>query len=598
MHANNSLMLAAVEEEIFTDDDDYNQAIANFASHGLLWPPKLPFGQQLLQAGLISADQLQVALHEQNRQPQRAMIGLTLVRLSFITEEDLACELAIRAESDTIDVSTANPDPALLQRLPRQVAAMRLILPLEMDDGLLRLAVADPFDLPAFDEIKRHFRDASQIVSLIAGASAMASAISRCYGLSSPVDGILREIEGRSLPHGNASRDIDAHHPVVRMVDALMEDAARAGASDIHLEPEDTFVRVRHRIDGTLSEARTLHLSHWSALSHRIKIMGGMDISDTRGIQDGRFSITVDGREIDCRAAVMPTVNGENIVVRLLDNRRALLSLDELGLSAHCVAALLQAIAKPHGVTLVTGPTGSGKTTTLHALLRRLSSLEVKIATLEEPVEYQPGLLRQTAVQEEHGLGFAAGVRGVLRTDPDIILIGEVRDPDTAQMALRAAMTGHKVFSTLHCPDAVGALPRLHDLGISPRTLSGNLSAVTAQRLVRRLCPDCANHRRATSDECTILRCDAAPPPLLAIASVGADCPSCSGSGYRGRVAVAEVMRITPEIDELITACASRAAILTAARANGFRDMAEDGLARVRMGEIALADLQKTVALG
>jgi type II secretory ATPase GspE/PulE/Tfp pilus assembly ATPase PilB-like protein len=382
----------------------------------------------------------------------------------------------------------------------------------------------------------------------------------------------------------------------VRLVDLILADGVRRGASDIHLEPESAYVRLRYRIDGVMQQIRILHRSHWPELSHRLKIMAGMNIADTRSLQDGRFDRTIGGAAIDFRAAVMPTVQGENIVVRILDHRRALLSLEKLGFNAHALTQLDQLLQRPEGILLVTGPTGSGKTTSLYAMLTKIRSPDVNIMTLEEPVEYQFELIRQTSVQEERGLGFAEGVRGILRQAPDIIFIGEVRDPDTAQMALRASMTGHQVFSTLHCNDALGALPRLIDLGLTPRMLSGNITGVIAQHLVRKLCHHCRTMRPATDDERRMLRCEAAsrPTPMVGEAK---GCSYCHGTGRRGRMVIAEILRVTPELDELIAADASRSVVRRQMRVDGFQSMAEDGIAKVLAGDIALADLRRAVDL-
>jgi general secretion pathway protein E/type IV pilus assembly protein PilB len=288
----------------------------------------------------------------------------------------------------------------------------------------------------------------------------------------------------------------------------------------------------------------------------------------------------------------MPTVWGETIALRLLDHRRSLLPLEVLGYSAAAEKALRQIAEKPQGITLITGPTGSGKTTTLYSLLRYLSSPEVHIATLEEPVEFQLDLIRQTAIQDSQGLGFAEGVRGLLRMDPDIIFIGEVRDSETAQMALRAAMTGHQVYSTLHCNEALGALPRLMDLGLAPRMLAGNLSGLIAQRLVRKLCPHCKRRRRAVAEECAVLRVDPALPPMIAEAE---GCAHCEQTGRKGRTVIAEILPLSPTLDELIAADASRRELLNQARAEGFLTMQEDGIHKVLAGEITLADLRRTV---
>jgi len=365
---------------------------------------------------------------------------------------------------------------------------------------------------------------------------------------------------------------------------------------------------VRVRVDGVLRQKHALHRSHWPELSHRLKIMAGMNIADTRSMQDGRFHMQIGGAEIDFRMAVMPTVQGENIVIRILDHRRALLPLEALGYDAAALARMELILERPEGIVLVTGPTGSGKTTTLYAMLKRLSSVDVNIMTLEEPVEYQFEMIRQTAIQEQQGWGFAEGVRGILRQAPDIIFIGEVRDDDTARMALRAAMTGHQVFSTLHCNDAFGALPRLNDLGLSSRMLAENVIGIVAQRLVRKLCPKCRHARPATPEEMKILGCfEAAEAHALGFAEAqkpfdapvtiaeSAGCEQCGHTGYRGRTAVTEILRVTPEIDELIATNAPRAALQKQAAKEGFHSMADNGIAKVLLQETSLDELRRNV---
>jgi len=338
--------------------------------------------------------------------------------------------------------------------------------------------------------------------------------------------------------------------------------------------------------------------------------MAGMNIADTRSMQDGRFHMQIGGADIDFRMAIMPTVHGENIVIRILDHRRALLPLEALGYDAKALKQMEHILERPEGIVLVTGPTGSGKTTTLYALLKRLSNAEVNIMTLEEPVEYQFELIRQTAIQEQQGLGFAEGVRGILRQAPDTIFIGEVRDDDTARMALRAAMTGHQIFSTLHCNDSFGALPRLNDLGLSPRMMAENVIGIVAQRLVRKLCPKCKRIRPATPKERKILGC--AEAAKVSIASPGfaeaqapldapvtiaeaKGCDRCDQTGYRGRSAVVEILRISPKLDELIASDASRAALRKQAEKEGFRSMVDDGIAKVLRHETSLDELRRNV---
>ncbi len=564
-------------------------------------------GERLLQAGHITRDHLQIALHEQRRRGH--MLGVILAQLGFIREDVLASVLAERTGLRQIDLKKIPLDPALMHKLPQTTAQRCRAVPVSLQNNRLELAMADPYDIVAMDEIRRHFPRPIEIVPLVAAAADIAEAIANYDGFKLPLDGILNELETGDAAASGAT---DWQHPVVRLVDTLVSDAVRRGASDIHFEPESSFIRLRYRIDGVMQQVRALHRSHWPELSHRLKIMAGMNIADQRSLQDGRFQLQIGGADIDFRVAVMPTVHGENIVVRILDHRRALLPLEALGFNPPSLTQLDRILARPEGIVLVTGPTGSGKTTTLYSILGKISNVDVNIMTLEEPVEYQIPLIRQTAVQEAQGLTFGEGVRGILRQDPDIVFIGEVRDTDTAQMALRAAMTGHKVFSTLHCNDAIGALPRLIDLGLHPRMLAGNAAGIIAQRLVRKLCPHCKRSRPATVDEIKILDSlemkanrlaqgfAEAQTPLLDAAPVICEevgCAECDGIGSKGRVAVAEIIRITPALDDLITADAPRSALLRQARADGFRSMAEDGIARVLQGEIALDNLRRAVDL-
>lgn len=547
----------------------------------------LRIGEKLIELGALSRDQLHIALHEQKTKP--AMLGEICARLGFITQDTLAVVLAAQAGVDPVDLKEAILDPTLLRRLPKKAAKRCLAVPLRLTARKLEIAMADPFDVVAMDEIRRHFPRAIELAPRVASREIIEAVLEHQYDTAASIDEILAELEtGQIAPEAEG----DYEHPIVRLVNLILFDAAKRGASDVHFEPENTFVRVRYRLDGTLRQIRALHRSHWPALSHRIKIMAGMNIADTRSIQDGRFQLQIGGGEVDFRAAIMPSVWGESIALRLLDHRRSLLPLDSLGYSKRAEEALRRIAEKPHGIVLVTGPTGSGKTTTLYSLLRFLSSPDVHIATLEEPVEFQLDLIRQTAIQDSQGLDFAAGVRGLLRMDPDIIFIGEVRDGETARMALRSAMTGHQVYSTLHCNESLAALPRLIDLGLNPHVLAGNLSGLVAQRLVRKLCPHCKRRRTANEEECRLLRADPALPPMIGYAE---GCPACEQTGRKGRTVVAEVLPFSPALDDLVAAGAARRDLLAQARAEGFFTMQEDGIAKVLAGEIALPDLKRAV---
>ncbi|HUY69188.1 MAG TPA: ATPase, T2SS/T4P/T4SS family [Alphaproteobacteria bacterium] len=572
-------------------------------------------GARLVELGLVTPDQLRIALHEQRRGGH--MLGLTLVELGFLGEDDLAGVLAERTGRRRIDLRKTPPDPDLMEKVPEAVARRCRAVPARLKGDTLELAMADPYDVTAIDEMRRYFPRRVEIVPLVAAAADIMALLDHADRAAASINDILKELETGESAEGEEAWQ----HPVVRLVNTLLADAARRGASDLHFEPENSFVRLRYRIDGVLTQVRAIHRTHWPELSHRLKIMGGLNIADQRSLQDGRFRLSINGAEIDFRIAVMPTVQGENITVRVLDHRRALVPLEQLGFGGAALKELGRMLERPEGIVLVTGPTGCGKTTTLYSMLAKISTVEVNIMTLEEPVEYQLSLIRQTAVAEAQGLTFAEGVRGILRQDPDIIFIGEVRDPDTAQMALRAAMTGHQVFSTLHCNDAAGALPRLYDLGLGPRALQGNLSGIVGQRLVRCLCPHCKRPRAANEEEQKILSTFApntgietpasathrapgfaetqsaylGPAPAAPVIYEAVGCAQCNGSGHKGRIAVAEVLRIAPALDELIARDAGRGEIMQAARGEGFRGMAEDGMQKVLAGTIALDSLRRAI---
>jgi len=551
-------------------------------------------GDRLVSLGLITADQLRIALHEQReRSGGRKMLGNTLVELGFMTESTLAAVLAERTGLNHIDLTTSVLDAEVVQLLPKRQAQLLRAIPVAMDPGSVKIAMADPYDVMAIDQLRRVFPRNVDIVPLVSGDTEIMDAIDQYYGYEMSIDGILREMETGEFDPTSLEEGSNRYlHPVVRLVNALVLDGVKSGASDLHFEPEQSFVRLRLRIDGVLVQVQALHKDHWPAISHRLKIMSKMNIADTRSVQDGRFTLNVGNREVDFRVSLLPTVYGENIVIRVLDHARSLQPLDSLGFSEGNIDQLRRLLKRPEGIVIITGPTGSGKTTTLYSMLREISSVEVNIMTLEDPVEFQLPLIRQTQVHEQIGLTFAQGIRTMLRQDPDIVFVGEMRDDETAQMALRAGMTGHQVFSTLHTNDAVGVIPRLIDLGLKPSMLAGNIICAIAQRLARRLCPDCRETRTATADECRLLGVDPAAPPTIGKA-VG--CPACRGTGYRGRVAIAELLRFTSELDDLITASAPRSAIIALAREQGFVSMAEDGIRKVLLGDISVESLIRAV---
>ncbi len=553
-------------------------------------PPKL--GEWLLGQGLISHDQLRIALTEQGA--SGLPLGRQLIALGFVTEATLRDVLASNAGEASIDLAQVVADPEALQLAPEPLARRHRLLPLavDFDQRVFTVAVPDLYDLVALDQLRAHLEGRFEIRPVLAAEAQILECLDRFYGFDLSVDGILREIETGEVDYLSLqSGGGEYTQPVVRLVNALLADAVKRGASDIHLEPEATFLRIRYRIDGVLEHSRSLHRKYWTAISVRLKIVAGLNIAESRAPQDGRLSLTLYGRPIDFRVSVLPTLHGENIVLRVLDREKAIIPLERMDLPPDTLAGLKQAIARPEGILIVTGPTGSGKTTTLYSLLSHLNREDVNIMTLEDPVEYPLPRIRQTSISELVKVDFANGIRSILRQDPDIILVGEIRDRETAEMAFRAAMTGHLVLSTLHTQSALGVIPRLLDMGIPPGILAGNIIAVVAQRLVRRLCPHCKEAYAPGAEERHWLG-EAAGTLYRA-----AGCVHCAYKGYRGRLPLMELLLVDDAIDAAIARNATVRELAELAASRGLRPLAADGLRRVMAGETSLAEVSRVVDL-
>jgi general secretion pathway protein E/type IV pilus assembly protein PilB len=552
----------------------------------------LPIGQTLLGAGLIGEDQLRIALHEQ--QDHHRPLGHVLVELGFVSEAALREVLAARSGLPWVDLGAALADPDAIARVPQALARRHRLLPLQYDAMRHRLivAMADAHDIVALDRLRAELGPEVHIELRLTGDGELGRAIDRHYGQVSSIEELVRGLEQHKGNAGTSPRDPQL---VMRLVDTLLADAVSRGASDLHFEPEAGFLRIRHRIDGALCQVRALHHTCWPELAVRLKVLAGMDIAESRSPQDGRISLTIGGRPVDFRVATQPTLHGENIVLRILDRDKGIVPLEALGLTPTQAEDLAHILARPEGLVLLVGPTGSGKTTTLYSILNHLSTEAVNIMTLEDPVEYPLAMIRQTQIGEASRLDFADGVRALLRQDPDVILIGEIRDTDTATMALRAALTGHQVFATLHANSVFGAVPRLVELGLGAELLAGNLTGILSQRLVRRLCPVCCKATPASSEDYARLGLPAdAPAPVLHEA-VG--CPACDFRGYRGRLAITEILPFDAELDELVARRAHTAALRATARRKGFRSLAEDGVRRVLDGSTSLRELARVVDL-
>ncbi len=549
-------------------------------------------GEKLIALGLISKDQLEIGLREQMK--SKKLLGNVLVTMNFITESALGEVLAESTGTERFDVKTSMLDPSIVAMVPRDVCLRNRVIPIQMEEGGLKVAMVDVFNVLAIDQIRRHFDKSVKILPVYATETEIIELIERNYDYDMSIDGILREIEtGIREKTQLDGREEGYVNPTVRLVNALLIDAIKQGCSDIHFEPEGTFLRLRYRIDGSLQQIRSFHRDYWPAMLVRMKILSGMNIAETRNAQDGRINLVALGREIDFRVATQPTVHGENVVLRILDKSKSLVPIDALGFSEHNLGVLKRCLKRPEGIIVVTGPTGSGKTTTLYSVLSFINSIDVNIMTLEDPVEYQLPLIRQTQVREGV-IDFQSGIKSLMRQDPDIIFLGEVRDEETAIMAVRAALTGHQVFTTLHTNDALGTIPRLGDIGVPPHLLAGSLICTMAQRLARRLCNSCKKPRQATLEECTLLKLDLENPPTVHDA-VG--CEACAYKGYKGRMGVHEILRIDEGLDELIATKATRNHMLEYALENGFVPMVQDGIYKVLSGHIDIPELISTVDL-
>ena len=554
-----------------------------------------PLGRILVDKSVISEDQLRIALQEQVKTHEP--LGRLLVRLGFLSEATIRDVLSENLGQESVDLTSIIIDASALALIPKDVARRYQLLPLSVDKvaRILTLVVADPDNIIALDQVRALLKDEYRLITQLASESDILRAIDQYYGFELSIDGILHEIEPGEMDYQALQSGVNEFsQPVVRLIDALLTEAVQRGASDIHFEPESSFLRIRYRIDGVLRQVRSLHKSFWAAMVVRLKVMSGMNIAETRAPQDGRISLRLSGRPIDFRVASHPTTHGENLVLRILDRQKGIVPLDRIGLNEDALNTLKMIIAKPEGIVLVTGPTGSGKTTTLYSVLNHINTESVNIMTLEDPVEYPISLIRQTSVNEAAKLDFASGIRSMMRQDPDIILVGEIRDHPTAEMAFRAAMTGHQVYSTLHTNSAIGAIPRLLDIGILPDIMAGNIIGIVAQRLIRMLCEDCKYPYQP----------DAAERKLLGIAADqditlyrAAGCDTCNHQGYNGRMAIMELLKMDHELDDLVSRRVSTRQIREAALAKGFNPLAIDGIRRIRQGLTSLAEVSRVVDL-
>ncbi|MCU0856798.1 MAG: GspE/PulE family protein [Pontiellaceae bacterium] len=515
-----------------------------------------------------------------------------LVSMGLVPAPVMLLAKAEYLEMTPVSLDGFEADPSLLDILPKATWVQLKMLPMCKTGKLLTVAVADPFNLMGIESLKAQID--YQVFPVVADPKELLGALEGSAKQTSVgLEEILKDMEDDSeLEVGRDETSADnlddmlnsaEDAPVVRIVNSILIEALRKHASDIHIEPMEKKIRLRYRVDGILYENPSPPKSVQSAISSRIKIMANLDIAERRIPQDGRFKIKALGKEVDLRISYLPTVHGEKIVMRILDKTALAPSLDALGLEQKALDDLKYAISKPHGMLLVTGPTGSGKTTTLYSALQELNNEDVNIITVEDPVEYQLGGINQVQARPEVGLTFAAGLRSILRQDPDIVMIGEIRDNETASIAVQAALTGHLVISTLHTNDAAGAIARMAYMGIEPFMLSSSLVMTQAQRLYRKLCPFCKQQIEIPEDT---LRFNHLDPDLFRDVTFFAakGCPKCSGLGYKGRGAIMEILLLNDEIRAKILQTSEASALREVAVKNGMKSLRETGLSRVREG--------------
>ena len=554
--------------------------------------PVKRLGDQLVESGLITADQLKIALLEQKALGKH--LGEILISLGFVTDEVVRDVLSSSLGQSSVDLRNIVVDNDVLDLLGQKQARLLKAIPLAFDEstGRLEVAIEDTFDVITLDRIKALIGRRTEVVPKMAAAKQIEDALDRLYGFDLSIDSILQEIESEKKDFSDYhGEDEEYSHPMVRLVDSLLADAVKQQASDIHVEPEKGFLRIRYRIDGVMRQVRSIHAKYWPAINVRLKVMSQMNIAESQTAQDGRISRVIGSRDIDFRVATQPTLHGENIVLRVLDKNQGIVPLEQMSLPPLQLTTINLVMSRPEGIILVTGPTGSGKTTTLYSMLGALNDDSVNIMTLEDPVEYPISMIRQSSIGSNNKMSFAKGIRSLMRQDPDIILVGEIRDQETAEQAFRAAMTGHLVLSTLHTNSAIGAIPRLLDLGLAPFVMSSNVSGIIGQRLLRKLCNNCKVPYEPDPIELRLLGTQIDEVQLF---NPGG-CAQCAQQGYKGRVPVLEVLKVDSELDDLISKKASYLEIETLAISKGFETLADSAVRLVLSGVTSLDEAVRSI---
>ncbi len=559
-------------------------------------------GEILLNYGLITKEQLSKGIEEQKKTNRR--MGEVLTEMGFVTEEKLARALSAQLGIPYVDLNTVVVEPEAIDLLAERVSRKNLALPLSVDRKFVTVVMADPLDFEAIHDLS--FATNREIRPAIAPIKEIKAAIRRFYHLSHPLEKILGEIKGGTIeviPVKDSTDDAEVMEevarkvdspPIIRLVNSVILHASRNRASDIHFEPREKDFRVRERVDGLLMEAFEFPKLVQGAVTSRLKIMARMDIAEKHIPQDGRIKVKVEGRDLDLRVSSLPSHYGEKITIRLLDSAALQLNLEDMGPSKKDLLRVRSIVEKPQGIVLITGPTGSGKTSTLYAMISHIRTEAINIVTLEDPIEYELKGVTQVGINEKTGMTFAYALRSVLRQDPDVIMVGEMRDSETANIAVEASLTGHLVLSTLHTNTAVAAITRLKNLGVPPYLIATSMNGVVAQRLVRRICERCKEPYQPSSDELIKIRLRWKDTGNLKF-SRGKGCAACNHTGYKGRIGVFEVLKVDPAIREIIAKDSGEESILKASLETGMRYMSDDGIEKVDQGVTTIAELLRVI---
>ncbi len=557
-------------------------------------------GDVLIREGLLTRAKCDQALAEQRSSGHR--LGYVLVKLGLVPEVEITKILARQHRMPAVDLSRFEVDPKILKLIPTDLATKQVVLPLKREGRTLTVAMADPTNMGVVEDLK--FITRYDVFPVLAGEYTLRSIIDRHYQVTdTQLQDIIKDMEGAGedveivaeLEDEAATQAQIDDAPVVKLINGLLTDAVRRGASDIHIEPFEFEMRVRYRIDGALLEVMKPPLKMKAALTSRIKILSQLNIAERRVPQDGRLKLKMGNRVIDFRVSVLPVLFGEKIVLRILDKGNLTLDLSKFGFEPKAEEDLMAAILNPYGMVLVTGPTGSGKTTTLYSALSRINTIESNIMTAEDPVEYNLMGINQVLVRNEIGLTFAAALKAFLRQDPNIIMIGEIRDLETGSIAIKAALTGHLVLSTLHTNDAPSTITRMIDMGIEPFNVASAVNLVVAQRLVRRICKECSAPATYKPEEIKSLGLTPEQGKKMPFMK-GTGCDTCSGTGYKGRAGLYEVMAMSPELRRMVLRGASVADIQATAVKEGMLTLRMDGLKKIERGVTTLEEVVKETA--